>query len=273
MKALKDAVLVLFGFFLFSLGCKAADSGSFDVGFDYTYVGVHVNNMPLAIRDVPVHPSDVWASGGQGPVEQTDYNSNHRVDLALMWAKEFGLDDKSPPCFNIGLGMDWIIFPWVNAQKAERNYMNDPGSGTRGEGSALTYVGLRQAGVIPSFGNTLTDVLLNWTPTAKFEVCPFNQSLKDLWFGISVSYYTVDAQTGWDRNDSLDPRKDYVLMKVIPIRIYSTYFFDEDVKGGTRSGFTFGIQLQPGAKTDLGQQADMSVAQPALFAGYSLRMW
>jgi len=273
MKALKNAVWMMLGCLLLALRCGAADAErNFNAGFDYTYTGIHVNNMPLAIRDVPVHPDDSWASGGQGPIDQKDYNSNHRVDLSLMWAKEFALDEKSPPCFNVAVGMDWIIFPFVAAQKAERNYMNDPGSGNRGEGAALTYVGLRQVGVIPSLGNPFTDVFLNWTPTAKLEFCPFNQSLKNFWLGVSVSYYTVNAQTGWDRNDGLDPSKDYVLMKLIPIRIYGTIFLEDDTKGTARGGFTFGIQLQPGSKTDLGQQADMSVAQPALFAGYSFRM-
>ena len=273
MKALLQyavMVVLLSGCFLASRADDA--SRSFNASFDYTYTGIHINDMPLAIRNVPVHPDDSWASGRQGPIEQKDYNSNHRVDLSLMWAKEFALDEKSLPWINIAVGMDWIIFPWVNAQKAERNYMNDPGSGTRGTGAALTYVGVRQVGVIPSFGNAFTDAILNWTPTAKIEICPFNQSLKNFWVGASVSYYTVNAQTGWDRDNGLDPQKDYVLMKVIPIRIYGTVFLDDDTKGTSRSGFTFGVQLQPGSKTDLGRQADMSVANPALFAGYSFRM-
>jgi hypothetical protein len=266
---------MLGGFFFISLlavsASYAGDDKARDFNFDfyYTYLGCTVNNMPLEIRDVPVHSDDSWSDAGQGPIDQLKYNCNHSVVFSFMYANEFGAIGGKQDRFNFGIGLDWMAFPWlgVGADKAERNYMGNPGSTYRGYGTALTYVGLTQDGIIPQSSSPFLNIFLNWTPRVKLEVAPFSGSLENLWLGTSVSYYTFDAQTGWDRYDTLEERKSYTLAYEFPIRVYATLFSDNKRDGG----FTIGAQFQQGSKTSLGRQADMSIAPVAFFVGFSSR--
>jgi hypothetical protein len=65
-------------------------------------------------------------------------------------------------------------------------------------------------------------------------------------------------------------------MHEFPIRVYATLLFKDhfmasytsDVKGG----ITVGLQLQPGFKTSLGRQADISADPVTFFVGYLIRM-
>jgi hypothetical protein len=163
-----------------------------------------------------------------------------------------------------------MIFPWGIAD-AERNYRNAPGTDKRGYGAALTYIGLKRSGVIPSTTINFLDVFLNWTPIMKAEVAPFDGKLSDVWFGVSASYYAFDAQTGWDRYDSLEVRKNYTLMHVFPVRIYMS-IINREGNGTGGSGLTFGVQLNPGSKTSWGEQVDISMPSLMPFVGYSARM-
>ena len=240
-----------------------------DIDLYYTHLGCRVDKMPLVIRDVPVHHSDSWAKSGQGPVEQLGYDCNPSVTLSSMYT---GVSryDREKSCVNFGIGLDWLLAPQVGigGDEAERNYMNAPGTDERGAGAALTYVGVRQAGVIPPLGNIYTDILLNWTPRVKLEVAPLGESLNRFWLGASVSYYTIDAQNGWDRNDSLEAHKEYVLLREFPVRVYATLFFSDELK----SGVTAGVQLQQGSVTGIGKQADTTIDGSAFFLGLSFRL-
>ena len=211
--------------------------------------------MADSILRVPRNGDD--SPGDINPVTQKDYNMNHSVSLSFMYAWE-------SPNFNVGAGLEWMIFPWVNLTKAEQNYYGPPGSEDRGTGQALTYVGVRQAGIVPVTGEPFFDAILNWTPKAKMELAPFGGSLKDVWLGVSVSYYAVSAQTGWDRYDKLESDKEYALMHVVPIRVYLAPFFDEKKDGG----FMFGLQFQPGSETKLGKESEVTVKPVTGFVGF-----
>jgi hypothetical protein len=217
--------------------------------------------MADEILRVPRHGDD--RPGNINPVTQKDYNMNHSVSMSFTFGREY-------TNFNWAIGFEWMIFPWVNLTKAEQNYYGPPGSEERGVGQALTYVGLRQAGVIPTTSEPILDIFLNLTPKAKVEFAPFGGPLKDVWIGASVSYYTISAQTGWDRYDSLESNKDYALAHVFPIRTY--FMIPTEEKDGDLAGFMFGIQFQPGSETGLGRRSEVEWSRVTGFFGFGGRM-
>ncbi len=233
----------------------------------YAYLGVHVQNMPVSIRDVPIHPDDLADfEGNGGPILETGYRMNNSVALGVMYAWQYGNDDLR---LNLGFGFDWLALANVGLinSVAERNYSTDVGSFHHDDEDArLTYLGLRQVGVIPTTKNYWADIFLNWTPRAKIEIAPFHGPLEHLWLGASVSYYVVNAQTGWDREDNLQPRREYTFAHVIPVRLYATLFEPSETVG-----ITAGVQLQPTVKTGLGKEADTSVAFATFFLSLSYR--
>jgi hypothetical protein len=228
------------------------------IGINLTYLGFHVNNMPLEIRNIPNHRDDTGYERNQGPIEQKEYDINYKIDLSFMCVNEW-------PRVKLNIGADWMILPWIGMNEAERNYMNSPGSDTRGEGAALTYVDLRQVGVIPSTGYPFVDLFLNWTPRVTLEVAPFDGPFDNLWLGVSGSYCAYVAQSGWDRNNDSEVRKNYVLMHTFPVRTYATMMFGEK----KTSALTLGLEFEPGSKTDMGEQADIAFSSPTFFLGYS----
>jgi hypothetical protein len=244
-----------------------------DLSLEYAYLGVTVKDMPYEIRNVPVHPSDSWASYGQGPIERLKYDMDHSFIVSILYAREYGRDKTAPLRFRFGAGFDWLVLPQVGVggSMAERNYMNAVGTSDRGYGAALTYVAMRQGGVVPALNSIYSDIFLNWTPKVKFEVAPFGGHFHDIWLGTSVSYYTVDAQTGWDRNDSLDARNDYVMARVLPVRLYATWMFKSTDGDDLRVGLTGGVQFQPGVKTGIARQAGASIDPMTFFAGVTYR--
>jgi hypothetical protein len=241
-------------------------SKGFEFGIGYTRLGVSVSDMPFEIRNVPVHRDDLWSVYGQGPVTQLEYDCNHSISLSILYDRVYGTGETDPLRFSWGFGLDWMID--VGTDFAERNYMGAPGTEQRGYGTALTYVTLNQGGMIPPLGNRYSDIFLNWTPRIKFEVAPFGGKFRNVWFGTSVSYYTIVAQNGWDRYDKLEVRKDYTLLHDFPVRLYVTFLNKKDDLG---VGLTAGVQFQPGIKTDTGNRAGISVDPVSYFMAISYR--
>jgi len=238
------------------------------MGFDitYTWLGAHIDNMPLEIRDVPVHPDDSWAEDNRGPIKETKFNASHAISVPIMYEREYGTGSKDPLRIRYGYGLEWTID--VGATFEERNYTTRVGSDRRGDGAALTYVSMRQGGMIPSFDNGWSDIFLNWTPRVKFEVAPFGGTLKNLWFGTSASYFSIAAQNGYDRYDKIDVRKNYTVLHVVPVRAYATLFSSDD---DMRIGFTLGAQFQPAFETDMGRKAEASIEPVTIFTAICLR--
>jgi hypothetical protein len=188
-----------------------------------------------------------------------------------MYDWQFGRSETSPLRLNLGFGMDWMFLPSMagfGSDMAERNYMNAPGTDTRGYGAALTYVGVRQGGMIPSANSTITDILLNWTPRARFEIAPFGGALHDIWIGSSVSYFTIDAQSGWDRYDSLEVRETQTMLRVIPVRLYGMLLSTDD---NMRVGIMAGVEFHPCITTDFGDKAKAKVAPMSPFVALTWR--
>ena len=105
-----------------------------------------VNNVPLEIRNVPIHRDDTY-SGHEEPTDPIQHDSVHDIDR-LTYNFQFG------PQFNIckessitaGVSLDlvlpsiqyWFSDPNHQPNIAEQNY-GAPGVAKRGVGTALTY--------------------------------------------------------------------------------------------------------------------------------------
>lgn len=230
----------------------------------YADTDLSVDNMPMVVRNVPIYPDDLSyvPPENQGPISRLKYSQSGDFDLAIMGAYQFSASDTSPLRFNIGLGVDLLFAS--TGDMAERNYTNAVGTDARGEGAALTYAELFQ-GNINSAENQ--DSLVNVAPIGKFEVAPFNEPFRTVWFGVSASYFTVGAQNGWDRWDSFEPLDTFDLATVIPVRLYTTCFIGES----EHIGLTIGAQLNETLKTNLGEQAGLKVSPVAFFGGLSFR--
>lgn len=238
----------------------------FDLG--YAYLGAEAKDMPLSFRNVPVHPDD-W--GYPGPITSKKYAAAHEAFLSLMYDWQFGRSESSPLRYDLGIGLDWMIVPsavGAGGDKAERNYMNAPGTDIRGYGAALTFVGVRQGGMIPSMDSQLADFFLNWTPRVRLEVAPFGGYLENLWVGTSVSYFTIDAENGWDRYDKLDVRETRTMLHVIPVRLYGMLLGkDSDM----RVGIMAGVEFHPSFSTDFGSNAKAEIAPISGFLALTWR--
>ena len=244
-------------------------SQSINTALTYTYLNIHAR-LPKEVRDIPKHPDDSGYQGtgygdGQAPIDRENYNANHGLEFSVMYAKKYGTIKDGSTRYNVAAGLKWLIFPYLIADREERNYRNAPGTDQRGYGAALTYVELIQGGIVPSTGESFIDFLLNWTPEVKFEVAPFSGDFKNVWLGVSLSYCTLAAQTGWDRYDSLEVRENCVLAYEIPTRLYLSFLDDKD-----EGGFTVGAQFQPAIVTSLGKgNVEMPFVVP--FAALSWR--
>jgi hypothetical protein len=74
--------------FVFVLSAQFVEAKDFETLESSYYVGkIHVNNLPLRIRDVPVHPDDSWARDNAGPIEQKSYSIPAVLELGYRWGK------------------------------------------------------------------------------------------------------------------------------------------------------------------------------------------
>lgn len=209
---------------------------------EYTYIGYKVGNMAETIRDVPTHPDD--SSTHAGPIKETKYGASSMLTINA------GYKWKISERVRLGTTIKWILHPlYYFSDKAERNYTNDPGSDTRGYGAALTFVALEARGVIP-FG----DWFLNYTPQLELEYT-LDEYDKKFILGTSITYFKMQAVTGWDRYDELTPDKRYTLTHVIPLGLYLNW--KDFVTIGCKYNFTL--------STDIGKTSDADIEKFNVF--------
>jgi hypothetical protein len=246
--------------------CISIDAKADGLSIDLVYVkpAITVKHLPESFRNVPIHPDDHYVPAeNAGPVSREEYGLTDGANLSLMYVWDFKQHEH--PRYRLGLGLDWILFPTAGygGTEAERNYTNNVGSDERGYGAALTFVRLREGGVIPSLGDGSFDPFLNITPRIKFEIAPFDDHF---WFGTSISYFAVQAQNGWDRFDSDEVRETKTLAHDFPIRLYATWCPEGSKDKGW--GIIGGAQIQSLMfKTDFGRQAGVSVDPVTFFIG------
>lgn len=213
-----------------------------ELGWRYSTPDIEVDNMPLEIRNVPIHPNDTYVSpSNAGPIEETKYDT--KGTLSVLWRLKKQIADYG---LKAGLGLHWIIYPTPGLYDNElRNYTNAVGTQRRGYGAALTFVGIEKRGIIPDISDdTWDDVFLNIAPELFIET-PFNSSA---WiYGASVGYFKLQAVNGWDRHDSLEENDHFTLAHVLP---FSLSIQSDNI----RIGISYPYIVK---KTSKGKQADV----------------
>jgi len=241
---------------------RAADS-HVEFGTVYTYLGYRINDMPLSVRNVPVHPDDSGYQSNQGPIERRQFDADHSVSIGLSYLLEW----EGRLRYRVGFGLNWFLYPHeLVYDNAERNYSSAVGTSQRGEGAALTFVGLEQRGVVPPF-DAIGDYFLNWTPEVRFEVAPREGRFRNFFVGASLSYFNVRAVNGWDRFDRLELRDSKVLSHHIPLRMYLGW---NPGKGPFK--WLIGAQIQPAIKTSLGKEANIDAPPVTVFTALGLEL-
>lgn len=208
-----------------------------------TALGPGVKNVSEEIRNVPIHPDDIksgyWSSAG--PVARTSYNNPFMVSIGhTLYRTHRG---------NRGVSarVRWIIYPFANQINiAERNYTNAPGTGQRGYGAALTYVGMEARGVIPAISRLNGDlgflnIFTNFTPEVEWRT-PLKIGGRERSLIFSLTYFQLEAVTGWDRYDHLEEYKRYTLAHCVPLTISLDL---GRVRVGAQVTFAFGRGVDP----------------------------
>ena len=214
-----------------------ADSISYGLEFSYSRIGIKVKDMPLKIRDVPIHSDDSYAlRSNAGPIEQREYSASTMLELGFLVKKNI------THWLDFGVKLKWILYPYHGFyDNALRNYTNAVGTETRGYGAALTFVGLEMRGMVSSF-----------TPEIMLET-PLN---KDLILGASLSYYELQAINGWDRYNRLEVKDRYTLTRYYPV---SVYLYINNI-------LTIGVQFPNAQNTEIGEEANVESKNTIVFA-------
>jgi len=175
-----------------------ADDESNGLGVRLNIGRIGISNMPLSIRNLPNHPDDSAFSAG--PIEKTSYSIpgdlsvNYRV--GTIKAQDSRLDINLCALFYPSFGEP--------VDMAERNYTNNPGSSDRGYGAALTFVGLREQGLVYIFSPELI-----WTRKLREEER----------LSVSLGFFRIQAVTGWDRYDELQQQSTNTLANCFPLGV------------------------------------------------------
>jgi hypothetical protein len=117
--------------------------------------------------------------------------------------------------------------------------------------------------VVPTVNGIFSflDVWLTLTPEISLE----RKLSTSLGVGMSLSYYNVRAVNGWDRYDSFETRKSFVLAHVFPGTVYLSV--KEYSKAGSMK-YLFGVQYPIFIETRTGEEADMEIDK-SIFLGFS----
>lgn len=207
--------------------------------FYLDFADIKVTNMPLAIRDVPIHSDDSW--GKPGPISKISYpiKTIASFDAPIITCRTKKM--------KLALRGQWFLFPHHSLyDNALRNYTNAPGTETRGYGAALTFCGVETRGIIPTIGQAgFFDLFVNVSPEilASFPVS------EDFSINTSISYFKIQAVTGWDRYDNLEVKDTYNLANCYPIGISANY-----------KGLAVGLKFLNMQRTELGNQAGIETS-------------
>jgi hypothetical protein len=161
----------------------------------YSLDQIALKNIPLDIRNVPMHPDD---GGTPGAIADSSLQ-DRRCWIILPLRINIGMQNAKWQCKVGAYGEFGVTYP----QLAERNYTNAPGTATRGMGAALTYMKIDQ--LRPKFGFTV-EAEYHATHIQKMELFCFVQYMK--------SWYNLNLVTGWDRNDEQKRYETYPIGRI-----------------------------------------------------------
>jgi len=181
---------------------------------------VHVKNIPEYIRNVPVHPNDDYAKKNQGPIKD-GISVNPMVEIPLKAG--ISIETKSGASLDISGKLSVPLGFIVN--RNERNYTDDVGSDNRGEGAALTYY---DAAYGPLFIPGIeAEVYIPLRDTGK----------KDIGAIVGAGYrkYDLNINTGWDRFDACEHRRQYNVGSIEEKSLYAGVRFIDSGKKDRRT--------------------------------------
>lgn len=252
------------GAFIFSAPskAKAAEDDLWDfyskisLGYEQNFIQ-SVSNIPLEIRDVPIHKNDHHVDpANAGPIED-GIDLYDRLRLGADMGTSLSVSDRTH--LNFGLGLDFDLdtsfnygweYGWFDGRKGlkERNYTNAPGTDKRGGDAALTYMTAH-----PSYGPDLNSFL---RPSLFVELTRDINSDVQLSVGSSFFYERLVAENGWDRNDDIETHDRYCLAEYIVATPHVGVKFFKD---GGYIGGDLGITLPLTEKLNYGVEVDKSL--------------
>lgn len=218
---------------LTAVGCKSPErSPSFfgDLGLVYRSQTIkRVNNMPLAVRDVPKHPDDGYASNKNvAPIARDSAYIYGRLGFNPRVGLAFPLDGERNFEWKVGLGAEisgnlgMFKEPDHRSDLTVRNYTTDPGERTRGYGAALTY------------HQTYTALGEHWNtfffPQLFTELEARLSDNIGLAVGFTFWYEQLWVENGWDRYDRYQTRNAHRIADIFAGIPYLSLRFDKEKK-------------------------------------------
>ena len=246
--------------------------GSLGPKFNYYGIGgPAVADVPESIRTVPIHPDDNFVPpGNNGPIPQTDNRTEPVFDLCSLEigvrigpSKERNEGEDQDFTQNqgwslrFGLGADFGT-SGIGAHLNERNYMNAPGTATRGYGAALTYYDI---GATPVWAQLVI------TPKVFVE---FDR--KYLLARAQMLTYQSAINTGWDRYDGLERRDSYNLGTTVEGQALAGVRWGADLSQDSHAEFRLygGVAYSKLFRSDLGQTVGVKTSGIAPVAAFEI---
>lgn len=162
-----------------------------------------ISNLPQYLREVPAHKDD--AGYPSRTIERTNYAFSFSIPYDIRYT--------FPSERKIKFGLSAMLTLPIE-DFAERNYTNHPGTDERGYGAALTFTGITILGPISSLTSLKPLLRLSFIPSVFIEV-PMGRTTMHT----SLSYKTLAAVNGWDRNDELECYQAEVLAHLISLNV------------------------------------------------------
>ncbi len=205
---------------------------------------IGVDNMPLYIRDVPVHKDDL--PGTPGIITKTKYYTPINVSVIYPLGKSY-LGD-----LTLETRLNWMVIPAARLNfLGEYYYQGSPGQPV---GNAMTFCGLEEHGIIPNIkGVNELNLFLNVTPEIALSYPLGDSDTEGNWqLELTASYFRLQAFNGWDRYECLEYKDIYPMADCVPITL-----------GVKKNNWSFGIKQVIVFTNDRGKAAGVN-SRPAL---------
>jgi hypothetical protein len=235
-----------------------------------TDYSVSITHVPDFIRDVPAHPDDLFKTRPQDitPIDDCSFSlpivgrKNVLEMKAGIGIKKGVFDFRFGPKINYGWGNEKSIIK-------ERNYLNHPGTDTRGTGAALTYDQFkvsRNTGL--NFGG-IAEATLAFDLSRGYEVFflgPFAE------YSFSILPQKFYFENGWDRYNTLEKKSTYEL---------ASDMLNQSIKLGVKASLgPIALSLYGGVdfldllnQTDLAKESNLLInANQRFFCGVTFGM-
>ncbi len=226
--------------------------GDLEVNALVRFESLNVQTIPEYIRDVPMHPEDkgYFPEENIAPIADgllNRYGTGQIIGKVGPVLKTGALE------FQVGAECE-LLATYLAAR--ERNYTNEPGTDQKGNGAALTFVGI-------------SNEIQNLGPFLKTSL-ELNKS-----FSLFLEYFAnllphqISLNNGWDRYSELEIKSSNPLATTISdhtLRLGIEYNFDHDVIA--RVSLFGGIKIpQVSQRTALADEIGLKILPVSYFLG------